>query len=301
MRIAPDWSSRLPPSIAARSQNRSAPSREISIDWRRFSGSVALARRRAPEAGHVPADEPRLARELDGERDRRARAVEQHRLLRQPFEQRAGTDAQRRDGPRARPRGAIPLRRARRRELRMREGADVDPDRERIAADDPARRMHDDRLADLRTLGVERLLHAQRTDVLPGREHRARGIALEREIEPRFPSAGGMRRLGCCGKRGKRHQSGSRDGRRSGVRRLEGKRLRVERVARQTGGGGGDTGGARRRQLGDERRQQPAGVDGRLFARVVRPPAHRPRARTRRARDWDRPRTSRAPPRASSS
>ena len=71
----------------------------------------------------------------------------------------------------------------------MRAGAGIDRNRQRIAADDAARRMHDDRLADVGAFGVERLLHPQRTDVPTCRQHRSRGLALEAELETRLPSA----------------------------------------------------------------------------------------------------------------
>ena len=99
------------------------------------------------------------------------------------------------------------------RELCVRAGTGVDPDRQRIAADDAARRMDDDRLAYLGTLGIERLLHAQRPAVRPGGEHGSRGVALEHEIEARLPSAvATLRRIGRGGERRTRHRRRSRDG-----------------------------------------------------------------------------------------
>ncbi len=122
-------------------------------------------------------------------------AVEHERFEGQPLEHRAGGERETRAEERAGAGRAVPFRRARRRYLRMGAGADHDVEREPVAADDSARRMHDDGLTDFAPLGIERLLHAQRTGMGAARQHRTLAVALEAEIEMRLPS----RAFGRCG------------------------------------------------------------------------------------------------------
>ena len=159
-------------------------------------------------------------RELDREADRRPRAVEQRSSPAAAIRGRApARDAQSSCGRATRPVERYHFARARRRELRMRACADIDVDRERIAADDPARRMHDDRLADVGALGVERLLHAQRADMLARREHAcARPSRSNVELEPRLPSGGRSARRAAASV-STRHHAGVARRASSGLRR----------------------------------------------------------------------------------
>ena len=76
----------------------------------------------------------------------------------------------------------------------------VDVEVERVAPGDPARRVHDDRVAGLGALRVQRPLHGQRPAVAHVHEDRCMRPALERELERRRPALPGrgmrMRRVG---------------------------------------------------------------------------------------------------------
>ena len=119
-RIAPDWSARDPPSSTVRSHQSSVPSRTRFEGLVQASGGEALARLRAAEAHHVPADEACVRGKQDAQRNLRARTVEQHRVLRQPFDERAGPHRQRGVGAGHASGRAVPLRRAGGRQLGMR-------------------------------------------------------------------------------------------------------------------------------------------------------------------------------------
>ena len=71
----------------------------------------------------------------------------------------------------------------------MRAGADFQREQEPVAADDAARRMDDDRLADAGAFRVQRLLHDERTRVAAVRQDRTVAAAREPEVELRLPSA----------------------------------------------------------------------------------------------------------------
>ncbi len=59
--------------------------------------------------------------------------------------------------------------------------------RELVAAGDAAGRMHDDDVADVRALGIERLLHDQGTILLATGEHRALAVRGKCKREARLP------------------------------------------------------------------------------------------------------------------
>src|SRR5450755_2065393 len=84
--------------------------------------------------------------------------------------------------------GSVALGCARRGQLHMRARASVDVDCQLVAADDAARRMNNDVLAHRVALGIERLLHHQRSAVDTCVEHRALSDAPVADIELRKPA-----------------------------------------------------------------------------------------------------------------
>ncbi len=166
----------------------------------------ALARRRAAETDDVPADDTRhSARGRCAACSWRSAPSNTMVSCGSHSSEASAADASvhgLRGAPAA---GAIPLRRARRRELRVRTRTDVDVEFEPVAADDAARRMHDDALADVRTFRVQRLLHDERSRVRrAGRARVRRRIAFEAERQARVPARGG----GFGGHRRHAHGSG---------------------------------------------------------------------------------------------
>ncbi len=82
----------------------------------------------------------------------------------------------------------------------------VDVDRQRIARNDATRGMHDDHLAHVGALGIERPLNAERTDVPARGEHRARPLPFETQREARIPSGRRVLDDPCFGERGFGHR-----------------------------------------------------------------------------------------------
>src|ERR1700694_5639118 len=106
-----------------------------------FAVREALAGSGTAKTQYVPADEARVVGEIDMRFDVCTRAVEQYRLLRQPFQTRfrCGRDYDTLLGPRAC--GAIPLSRGRRGEQHVSGYAGMRIDVELVAARDAARRV----------------------------------------------------------------------------------------------------------------------------------------------------------------
>ncbi len=91
--------------------------------------------------------------------------VEKYGFLRQPFERGVGRDIEHDVLPRYLAIGLVPLGGARCGDESFGLQRDVGRDRQLIAADHAARRMHDDRVADFGAFGIQRLLHAQGAEV----------------------------------------------------------------------------------------------------------------------------------------
>ena len=150
---------------------------------------VALARARAAEAQDLPPDIGCIAFKPDFRMHVGQRAVEDDRLLRQPFDARAALHVER--DVHARPRSArtVPFARARRRQQRVRALIEPNLDVELVAARDARRGMHDDRVADGIAFGIQRLLNDERSVVAALREHRALAATLVFERESGTPAA----------------------------------------------------------------------------------------------------------------
>jgi hypothetical protein len=147
-----------------------------------------LAAGRPPEAEDFPAAVQRPGRQLDPRLHRRLGAVENDRLLRQPFDGGLRVDPQVHRLRRAPAAGTIPLAGTRCRQLRVRAGPREQRDVETVTAGNATRRMQDDRLADCRPLRIERLLHAQRPEVFATGEQRSLAAAFEAERQARRPA-----------------------------------------------------------------------------------------------------------------
>ena len=142
----------------------------------------------ATEADNVPADERCISLQDDARAEFGNRAVEDDRFLGQPLEERLRSDRECQPLLRRSAGRAIPLCRARRRELCLRERKDGDVEGEPISADDTRRRMHDDVLTECVALGIERLLHDQRPAMQPPSEHGSAAAALVAERELTAPA-----------------------------------------------------------------------------------------------------------------
>ena len=199
---AGDRSSASSPRSTARSLQTSAPSRSISMRCRHMpSRSARPTPVRPRQTMSQPMYDAVVARARRARRSRR-RAVEDDRLLRQPFDARArrATANVERAGALGRPVGAIPLGRAGRREQHVRRRADVDGE---LAA----RRRPRCRRADARRCSGTRRAPSGYSGFCttsgPSCERRARRVRApsrsKREVETRAPDRGALGK--CAGGR----------------------------------------------------------------------------------------------------
>ncbi|MNF99095.1 hypothetical protein D3C84_819810 [compost metagenome] len=133
-----------------------------------------LAAGRAPQRHYIPIEQPRITLQVNGGAELGPGIAEDDRLLRQPFQCRAGGHFQV-EFLISRPFRAIPLGRAGAGDLRPRRAADAGADVQPVTTGNSAWRMHDDVLAHLGPFGIQVLLHPQRAFV-PSL-NRARAVA----------------------------------------------------------------------------------------------------------------------------